>query len=318
MRMTALMIALILAIFAFGCGEEGNNPAPAGDNGENGETTDTGDNNGTTSDVDVADFNYTAPEVGQWIAYGVEGEEGEFKLSVVAEEDACLWYQIEVNGEAVAQVLVDQALLGQLIDISGTKMDEFVADPVAFMEANMPENGDVMSNPEYIDNMMLFLESVKKVKINDGSQIMLLDMAGVPELVEQMLADNPDILNQNMQIGPEQTAEMEEFMAELEQASFTAEEVEIDGLSCTRFIAIHEEKGTIEAVISSELPIIPLMEARVTPNDPEEDGGVIMVTGYGFEGAENLMTGEPDQIIPVAMMLQGMASQFENSGAMPQ
>jgi hypothetical protein len=315
MRMTALIIALILAIFAFGCGEEGNDPAPAGDSGD---TTDTGDDNGTTGDADVADFNYTAPEVGQWIAYGVEGEEGEFKLSIVAEEEGCLWYQIEVNGEAVAQVLIDQALLGQLIELSGAKMDEFVADPVAFMEANMPEDGNVMSNPEYIDNMMLFLESVKKVKINDGSQLMLLDMAGVPELLEQMLTDNPDLLNQNMQMGPEQTAEMEEFMAELEQATFTSEVVEIEGLNCTRFIAVHEEQGTIEAVVSSELPIVPLFEARVTPNDPEEEGGVIIVTGYGFEGAENLMTGEPDQIIPVAMMLQGMASQFENPGAMPQ
>jgi len=318
MRISAVMLAFILAIFALGCGEEGNNPAPADENGETTDTGDTGDNGNSTETGDIAVFDYVEPQVGQWIAYGVEGEEGEFKLSIVAEEEGCFWYQIEVDGEAVAQVLIDAALLGQLIDISGEYMDEFVADPVAFLEANMPEDGNIMSNQEYIDNMMLFLGSVKKIKINDGTQLMLLDMAGVPELVEQMLAENPDLLSQSMQIDPEQDAEMQEFITELEQAEFAVEEVLIGEVTCMRFTATHPEEGTIEIAFSGELPIMPLMEARVTPNDPEKDGGVVMVTGFGFEGAENLMIGEPDQVIPVAMMLQGMAAQFQNTEAMPQ
>jgi len=152
----------------------------------------------------------------------------------------------------------------------------------------MPENGNIMENEEYIDNMMVGLRAIKKVKINDGTQLMLLDMAGVPEMVEQMLADNPDLLGQGMQMNPGQDEEMQEFLAELEQAEFTAEEIDMDGLACMKFTATH----------------------------PDEEGGAVMVTGYGYEGAENLMTGEPDQVIPVAMMLQGMASQFQNTGGM--
>lgn len=314
-----LIMALFLALFAFGCGEQGDNPAPAEDGGD---TTETGSGDvetGDSGDINVAaSFDYAEPQVGQWIAYGVEGEEGEFKLSIVAEEEGCLWYQIEVDGEAVAQVLVDPALLGELINMSSEYMDEFIADPVAFVEENMPENGNIMENEDYLDNMMIGLRAIKKVKINDGTQLMLLDMAGVPELVEQMLADNPDLLNQGMQMDPTQDEDMQEFLAELEQAEFEYDEVEINGVNCMHFTATHAEEGTIEVSLSAELPIIPLMEARVTPNDPEDEGGVVMVTGYGFEGAEDLMTGEPDQVIPVAMMLQGMASQFQNAGGMPE
>lgn len=322
MNRIALMLALVLAIFAFGCSEQGDNPTPADDSGDDatsdsGDVTDTDGGNAGDSG-DALAFDYTPPEVGQWIAYGVEGEEGEFKLSIVAEEEGCLWYQIEVDGEAVAQVLVDPSLLDELIALSGENMDEFVADPVAFIEENMPENGNFMENEDSIENMMMALRAIKKVKINDGTQLMLLDMAGVPEMVEQMLAENPDLLGQGMQMDPGQDENMQEFLAQLEQAEFTAEELEMDGLVCMKFTATHPDEGTIEAVVSPELPIIPVLKASVTPNDPEEDGGVVMVTGYGYEGAQNLMTGEPDQVIPVAMMLQGMASQFQSAGGMPE
>lgn len=323
MRIPAMIMAMILALFALGCGEAEDSPAPAEGNGE------TADSEGDQINAPVEDdgepagpgsgtFEYTVPEVGQWIAWGVEGEDGEFKLSIVAEEDGCLWYQIEVDGEAVAQVLVDPEILDDLIVISGEYMDSFIADPVAFIEENMPENGQMMQNEEYVDNMITALEAIKKVKINDGTQIMLLDMTGVPEMVEQMLAENPDLLDQGFQMDAEADDDMEEFLAELEQAEFSAEEVTVDDLEAMRFTATHPEEGTLEAVIAPGLPIIPLMEARAIPGDPAEEGGAIMVTGYGYEGAENLMTGEPDQVIPVTMMLQGMASQFQNAGGMPQ
>ena len=48
----------------------------------------------------------------------------------------------------------------------------------------------------------------------------------------------------------------------------------------------------------------------------EEEGGSVFVTGFGFSGAVNLITQAPDQTIPLAMMLQGMASQMGQ--AMPQ
>jgi len=314
MTKITMMLAVLLAIFAFGCAEQGE-PAPADDNGEtgeNGEAIETSEDSGT-DEVNI-DFEFTAPEVGQWIAYSVEGTEGEFKLSIVAEEDyegtACLWYQIEMDGEALAQVLVDPAVVEELIAVSGGYMEEFVADPAAYIRENMPEDGNMLGNEDTMENMMLSLTAIKQVKVLDGEQLMLLDMAGVPALVEQMLADNPEMIEESMQIDAED-GEMEEFLAELEDAEFSMEEVEVNGLSCVEYTMTHPEEGSMVAVISMELPISPVMEAEVIPNDPAEEGGLVYVTGFGFDGAENLITGEPDQVIPVAMMLQGFASQMQ-------
>ncbi len=314
MTKIAMMLAVLLAIFAFGCGEQGS-PAPADENGEtseNGEAVETSENSG--SDEVNIDFEFTAPEVGQWIVYSVEGTEGEFKLSIVAEEDydgtACLWYQIEMDGEALAQVLVDPAVVEELVAVSGVYLEEFVADPAAYIRENMPEDGSLFGNEDAMENMMLSLTAIKQVKVLDGTQLMLLDMAGVPALVEQMIADNPEMLEESMQIDAED-GEMEEFLAELEDAEFSMEEVEVDGLDCIEYTMTHPEEGSMVAVISMELPISPIMEATIIPNDPADEGGMIYVTGFGFEGAENLITGEPDQVIPVAMMLQGFASQMQ-------
>jgi len=312
-----MVLAVLIAVFAFGCADQGN-PEPAdgtvedGGNGEAVGNNGAGDSNGNSGDVS---FEIAAPEVGQWIAYSVDGEDGEVKLSIVAEEDyqgiSCLWYQIEADGEAVAQVLVDTDVLSELIDVSGVYMEEFVADPVAYMEENMPEDGSFMSNEESMENMMLALTAIKQVKVMQDTQLMLIDMTGVPELVEQMLTENPDMIEQNMEFDPSEDPEYQEFIAELEDAEFSMEEVEVDGLNCYQYTATHPEKGSIVAVISTELPIVPIMEASVLPNDPAEDGGRVYVTGFGFDGAENLMTAEPDQTIPLAMMLQGFASQMQ-------
>ncbi|MCK5787314.1 MAG: hypothetical protein KAH54_12255 [Candidatus Sabulitectum sp.] len=309
-----MMLAILLAVFAFGCTDQGN-PAPADENGETGENGEAVEAGGASAaNGEISGFELAAPEVGQWISYAVVDEEGEFKLSIVAEEDyegiACLWYQIEVDGEAVAQILVDPAVVDELINIGNVHMEEFVADPVAYIEENMPQDGSLMGNEEAMENMMLSLAAIKQVKVNDGNTLMLLDMAGVPELVEQMIADNPEMLEESMQIDTEDS-DMEEFMAKLEGADFSMEEVEIDGLNCMEFTISHPDEGSMVAVISSELPILPLMEATITPNDPEEEGGMVFVTGFGFDGAENLMTEAPDQVIPLAMMLQGFASQMQ-------
>ncbi len=317
MTKITLMLAVLLAVFAFGCAEQGN-PAPVDGDVETSENGDV-DENSSGDNGSIGDLEFTAPEVGQWIAYGVEGEEGEFKLSIVAEEDyqgmSCLWYQIEMDGEAVAQVLVDTAVLEELIALSGENMEEFVADPVAYIEENMPEDGSFMSTDQAMENMMLSLRAIKQVKIMQDTQLMLLDMAGVPELVEQMIADNPEMLEENMEFNPSDDPEFQEFMTELEDAEFSMENIEVEGLSCIEYTATHPEKGSIVAVISTELPIIPLMNASVIPTDPENEGGSIYVAGFGFEGAENLMTQAPDQTIPLAMMLQGMASQMQPPSA---
>ena len=312
-----MILALLLVVFAFGCTDQANSAGEenAEDaNGESVETSETSDNAAAANDAVTGDFNYTPPEVGQWIAYTVEGEEAEFEIAIVAEEDYqganCLWYQIVVEDEAVAQVLIDPELMAELVILGDFYMQELIADPVAYIEEYMPTDGSYLSNEEAIENMMLFLNAVKQVKVNDGTQLMLLDMAGVPELVEQMIAENPEMLEESMEMNPTEDPEFQEFMAELEAAEFSLDAVEIDGLACLRFNATHPEEGTISFAVSEELPILPLMEATVLPNDPEDEGGSIYVSGFGYEGAENLMTGAPDQTIPLAMMLQGLASQF--------
>jgi hypothetical protein len=312
-----MMLAVLLAVFAFGCADQGN-PEPAdgtvedSGNDEAIENSGAGESNNSGEEVS---FEIATPEVGQWIAYGVDGDDAEVKLSIVAEEDyqgvSCLWYQIEADGEAVAQVLVDTDVLDELIDVSSVYMEEFVIDPVAYLEENMPTDGSFMSNEESMENLILALTAIKQVKVMQDTQLMLIDMAGVPELVEQMITENPEMIEQNMDFDPTEDPEYQDFLAELEEAEFSMEEVEVEGLNCYQYTATHPEKGSIVAVISTELPIVPIMEASVLPNDPAEEGGRVYVTGFGFDGAENLMTGEPDQTIPLAMMLQGFASQMQ-------
>jgi len=313
----SMMLAVLLVVFAFGCTDQANSAGEENatdENGETAETAETSDNSATANDAVTGDFNYTPPEVGQWIAYAVEGEDAEFEIAIVAEEEYqganCLWYQIVVEDEAVAQVLIDPELMAELVILGDVYMQELIADPVAYIEEYMPEDGSYLTNEEAIANMMLLLNAIKQVKVNDGTQLMLLDMAGVPELVEQMIAENPELLEQSMEMNPTEDPEFQEFMAELEAAEFSIEEVEIEGLACLRFNATHPEEGSIFFAISEELPILPLMEATVLPNDPENEGGSVYVSGFGYDGAENLMTGAPDQTIPLAMMLQGMASQM--------
>ena len=314
MTKITVMLAVLLAVFAFGCAGQGD-PAPVDGNGEtteNGEAIEAG--NDSSSDEVSVSYEFTAPEVGQWIAYSVDGAEGGFKLSIVAEEDyqggPCLWYQIEIDGEAVAQVLVDPSIVEELVAVSGVYMDEFIADPAAYIRDNLPEDGSFMNNEDAVENMMLFLRAIKQVKLMQGEQLMLLDMAGVPELVEQMIADNPEMLEQSMQFDAEDS-ELEEFMTKLENAEFSMEEIEDNGLDCIQYTMSHPEEGSMVAIISMELPILPIMQASAVPNDPEDEGGMISVTGFGYDGAENLMTQAPDQTMPVAMMLQGMASQMQ-------
>jgi hypothetical protein len=316
-RMTkiTMILAVLLAVFSFGCADQGEPAGGAVEDGGNGEAVENngvGESNGSGEAVS---FEIAPPEVGQWIAYGVDGGEGEVKLSIVAEEDyqgvSCLWYQIEAGNEAVAQVLVDTDVLDELVGISGVYMEEFIADPAAYIQENIPEGGSFLENDEAMENMMLALNAIKQVKVIQESQLVLIDMAGVPELVEQMITENPDMIEQNMDFNPSEDPEYQEFITELEGAEFGMEEVEVEGLNCYQYTASHPEKGSIVAVVSTELPIVPLMEASVLPNDPEENGGRIYVTGFGFDGAENLMNGEPDQTIPLAMMLQGFASQMQ-------
>ena len=74
------------------------------------------------------------------------------------------------------------------------------------------EDGTKMSNDEAMENMMLSLRAIKQVKIRQDTQLMLLDMAGVPELVEQMIAENPEMLEENMDFNPSEDPEFQEFM----------------------------------------------------------------------------------------------------------
>ena len=150
---------------------------------------------------------------------------------------------------------------------------------------------------------------------------MAIDLAGVPEFLEGMM-DDPAFQEQFQQ-GFAQGFESEggqegldEIMSELDvmQFGFSDTDVEVAGnrIHGMEFTIEHPE-GVAEAVLSSELPLIPLAYAEITSLDDNETH-FVEVVGYGFSGAENLLPGEPAQTLPAMMFLQGMEQQMGGMG----
>ena len=151
--------------------------------------------------------------------------------------------------------------------------------------------------------------------------VMAIDLAGVPEFLEEMM-DDPAFQEQFQQ-GFTQGSEgeggqegLDEIMAELDdmQFGFTDTDVDVAGnrIHGLEFTIEHPE-GVVEAVLSSELPIVPLAYAEVTSLEDNETH-FVEVRDYGFSGAENLLPGEPAQTLPAMMFLQGMQQQMGGMG----
>lgn len=329
MRRIALILLMALAIVLFGCGQEQGGEGEPGEAGEavEGETQE-GEETGETEEggetaggemQEVANEIFASPqlEVGQWITYGVDQETEELTIGVLSEEDfegtPCLWIQFSTP-EGAAQLLVDPVALSDAMGSYTGEAAVFFDDPAAYISENMPE-GDMstmFTDAENQQKMLDFIGALKMLRIDQGGgNILALDLSGVPEALAPFMEDSAMQEQLQAGMGPGQAADMQEVMATLEEMSFEAGETEVEVagemLAGNRFFVSHPE-GEAEIVFSAELPILPLAYARVM-NVEDGEEHYIEVRGFGTDGVEDLLPGEPVQTMDAAMFIQMAASQ---------
>jgi hypothetical protein len=324
---------MVIGLAFFGCGEQADQAGNGGDNGETVSDSNGDDAHGDDGDhevVSIEGFDLDNPEmaVGQWIEYSADDLGETLTISVVGTETnqgtECYWVQISTT-DFVAQLLVDaegmENAMGDYKDQFGT----FVADPAAYIRENVSDAGnmaEMFGSEENMDMAIELIGAIRIVKYDQQGMVMAIDLAGVPEFLEEMM-DDPAFKEQFQQ-GFTQGFEAEsgqedldKFMDELDNMQFSMNETSVDVAGSTiqgmEFTIVHPE-GEAEAVLSSELPLIPIAYAKVS-SDGETH--FVEVKGYGFSGAENLLPGEPAQTIQAMMFLQGMQSQMGAMGGSP-
>lgn len=312
-----LVLLGIITVSLFGCGEK-----PAGEGGSGGEGPAGGagaDQGSQAAQAGELVLETVDLEVGQWISYGVDAESGVVKISAVAEENFegadCVWMQVEVpDDQTVLQILVDPALMASSMEGYTDMMDEFMEDPSAWVE-QYQDTQSMLTDPEGIQRMISFISALKMVKVDQGGQIMAFDLSGVPAVIQSMVED-PEFMAQ-IQSGMDMNAgadQMDSLQTIMEQSEFSLEPgtVEIGSrtVDCMTFSMEHE-KGAIEISFSPELPILPLARAAVTSLEDNETH-VLEVRDFGMEGAENLLPGEPVQVVDAAQFLQMMMAQSQS------
>ena len=341
-----LALAMIIALAFFGCGEQADEAGNGvdGDNGEvvtdgNGDDSrEAGDDAGDDIGEDDADdhgvasldgFDLDSPDmaVGQWIEYGADNMPETLTLSVVGTEmnqgTECYWVQISVTG-FVAQMLIDAEGLEEAMEGYEDQFGDFAADPAAYIRENMSDGtgmADMFGSDENMDMALEFISAIRIVKFEQQGMIMAIDLIGVPEFLEEVMED--PAFQEQFQQGFEQGFNadggqegLDEIMSELDNLQFDMSETTVDvagnRIQGVEFSIVHPE-GQAEAVISSELPLVPIAYAEVT-GDGETH--FIEVKGYGFSGAQDLLPGEPAQTIQAMMFLEGMMSQMGDMGGM--
>ncbi|MCK4505844.1 MAG: hypothetical protein KAW14_09515 [Candidatus Aegiribacteria sp.] len=336
--MTKLMLVLLMIIgmALSGCGEQpgtaGEGDAEGTDAGEVTGGDESGDSEGGNGEsaTGSAILDLSTPElaIGQWIEFGADDIPQTVTISVVATEEnqgtECYWVQLS-GEDFVAQILVDPIGINIAFEGYEEMFGDFMVDPADYIRENMADAdgmADMFGNDENMDKALDFLRAIRMIKFDQQGMIMAIDMAGVPEFLEGMM-DDPAFKEQFQQGFTEGFTEeggqegLNEFLTELDNIEFAAveTEVEVAGQTVTglEFSIIHPE-GEIVAVISSELPLVPLAYASVTGFEDDESHSV-QVRGFGFEGAENLLPGVPAQTIPAMMFLQGMTQQMGEAGA---
>lgn len=252
---------------------------------------------------------------GQWITFESDKAEGAFTISILRSEDfqgvPCLWYQVSVE-ETVFQVLIDQAMFDNVKEEMRTFIGQMGEDPAAWIQDNLA-GGDpsaLLIPEDDPARMMTFVRSVKMLRIGADGQIIAIDMNGVPELLETMMAQDPQMFNRT---GIEPDSGFQQFAARVQEAEFRLESAEMPvahtTLECLTLTITHPEEGTISLAFSSELPILPVAQVSAVPLDPGDEAARVFVSGFGFEGASDLLPGAATQTIPAAMMLQGLLQQ---------
>ncbi|NOQ23624.1 MAG: hypothetical protein GQ565_13385 [Candidatus Aegiribacteria sp.] len=323
--------AMIIGLAFFGCGEQADE-AGNGDVADTGEDSSEGADDARSDVIDEGDAEdqgiaaisgLDTPEmaVGQWIEYSADDMLETLTISVVGTETnqgtECYWVQISVP-DFVGQLLIDPEGIETAMEGYEQQFGTFVADPAAYIRENMSDTGgmaDMFSNKENMDMALEFIKAIRMIKFEQQGMIMAIDLVGVPEFLEEMM-DDPAFKDQfqqgfaqgfNAEGGQDN---LNAIISELDDLQFSMTETGVDvagnRVQGIEFALKHPE-GEAEAVITSELPLIPLAYAKVS-DDTETH--FIEVIGYGFSGAEDLLPGEPAQTIPAMMFLQGMMSQM--------
>lgn len=337
-----LVLAMIIGLAFLGCGEQADEAGNGvdGDNGDvvtdgNGDDSTDGDVNGHDTDevhdddiAAISGFDMDTPDmaVGQWIEYGADNMPETLTLSVVGSEmnqgTECYWVQISVSG-FVAQMLIDADGMDEAMEGYEDQFGTFAADPAAYIRENMSDvtgMADMFGNEENMEMALEFISAIRIVKFEQQDMIMAIDLIGVPEFLEEVMED--PAFQEQFQQGFEQgfnadggQEDLDEIMAELDNLQFSMSETTVDvagsRVDGVEFSVVHPE-GQAEAVISSELPLVPIAFASVT-SDGETH--FIEVKGYGFSGAEDLLPGAPAQTVQAMMFLEGMMSQMGDMGA---
>ncbi|MCD4849038.1 MAG: hypothetical protein K8R76_12715 [Candidatus Aegiribacteria sp.] len=326
-----LVLLMIIGMTLSGCGEQpgttGEGDTEGTDTGEvtgGGEAGDSeGGNGGRSEGSAILDLNTPELAVGQWIEFGADDIPQTVTISVVSTEEnqgtECYWVQLS-GEDFVAQILVDPVGINIAFEGYEEMFEDFMFDPAAYIRENMADAegmADMFGNDENMEKALDFLRAIRMIKFDQQGMIMAIDMAGVPEFLEGMM-DDPAFKDQFQQGFTEGFSEeggqegLNEFLNELDNIEFGAVETEVEIAGQTvkglEFSIIHPE-GELVAVISSELPLVPLAYASVTGFEDGESHSV-QVKGFGFEGAENLLPGAPAQTIPAMMFLQGMTQQM--------
>jgi hypothetical protein len=325
------ILGLVFAVVLFGCGEPaqeaGSGTHGSGDVTDNDsgdvDVEDTGDiDTGDSGTALTGDFDFETPDlaVGQWVTYGVSDETGTVTLSVVGEENFegadCLWLQLE-GDDFVAQVLVDPAGLETAMAGYQDEFGRFLADPADYLRTQVGSGdmGSMLMNEENIDKSMSFIRALKMVKFDNDGMVMALDLTGVADMLEPYLSD-PGMLESGLGIPETGQPDMEEFIAELDNITFSSGETVImiagNSLDAWQFSMSHPE-GEIVFTLSDDIPILPIASISVAGNNQGESGS-LLVTDFGFSGAVSRL-GDPVQVIDASLFLQGALAQAEAMNA---
>lgn len=338
-----LISMMLLGIAFFGCGdqaeegaagevmEEGNGEAVEEGDGEAIEEGD-GEDAADLSDEEgqqerrvapMGDFDLSTPAmaVGQWIEFGADDMPQTLRISVVGSEvnqgTDCYWVQLSVD-DFVGQLLVDPEGIELAMAGYEEQFGDFAADPVSYIRDNMSDAegmASLMGSGESMETALAFVRAIRMVKFEEQGTVMAVDLAGVADWLEGMMQD--PTFQEQFQQGFTQGFDAEggqegldTIMEELENVDFAFSQTDVDvagqrvgGME----LNVQHPDGSLRAVISSELPLVPLAYAEAS-GDGETH--FIEVRGFGFSGAQDLLPGAPAQTIQAMMFLQGMEQQM--------
>jgi len=293
--------------------------------GEGGANPDSTSGNQPAQQTNEITLHNPALAVGQWVSFKVDTLADAAKLSVVGEEQfqgtSCLWLQLETADGMVAQVLVDPQVLASSMEQYRATANQVLADPHAYFATHNPNPSQLMNDPESMQKFIDFLRAVKVIKFMQNNAIVAYDISGVPDVLQPMLSDTAFMRQltsgMTMQMqgpgGDSLQAMLDQFQYAMAAGQGTVGGTAVNG----QVLTMTHPKGTVEVMLSGDLPIVPLVYVRITDAETGETHSV-EASGFGMEGAENKLSGPPVQTVDMAPMVQMMIQQARSQAVQQQ